>query len=183
VLSLTHEQIVQRIDACELDCGVTYLAEEELKGFNVLPLYSERYVLLARDASQIGGRLSLEWNSAADLPLCLLTPNMQNRRIIDAAFRQAGVAPKVLLETDSIFAVYSHVRHAGLFSVVPHSMLWLFEMRQEVSAIRLLPELSRPIGLVVSDRKPRQPVLGAAWSVFANLNLQPRFDALINDIY
>jgi hypothetical protein len=30
------------------------------------------------------------WLAAATLPLCLLTPSMQNRRIIDALFREAG---------------------------------------------------------------------------------------------
>ena len=71
----------------------------------------------------------------------------------------------------------------GLFSVVPHSMLFLVEMRQEVIAIQLNPELSRPIGLIVLNHKALPPLLAAAWSVFYDLDFQPRFDALINVIY
>ena len=183
VLSLSAEEIIRRLDDFELDLGLTYLEDQRLRGFRMLPLYRERYVLLARDARSLGGRDSINWADVADLPLCLLTPNMQNRRIIDAAFREAGITPKLHVETDSIFALYSHVRYAELFSVVPHSMLFLVEMRQEVIAIRLNPELSRPIGLIALDRKALPPLLAAAWSVFNDLDLQPRFDALISLIY
>ena len=56
-------------------------------------------------------------------------------------------------------------------------------MRQEVIAIQLNPELSRPIGLIVLNHKALPPLLAAAWSVFNDLDFQPRFDALINVIY
>jgi DNA-binding transcriptional LysR family regulator len=183
VFSLSHEQIIRQVDSFELDCGLTYLSDPELKGLNLLPLYSERYVLLAGNTDVLHGRTEVEWPDLADLPLCLLTPNMQNRRIIDSAFRSAGITPKVCLETDSIFALYSHVRHAGLLSVVPHSMLWLFEMRQEVTAVRIRPELSRSITLVAPDREPVPPLLSAVWRIFQGLNLQARFDALITALY
>jgi hypothetical protein len=50
----------------------------------------------------------------------------------------------------------------GLFSVVPHTMLCLFEMHQEVTAIRLNPKLSRSIGLIALDRELLSPLLSAA---------------------
>jgi DNA-binding transcriptional LysR family regulator len=183
VLSLSADAITRQLDAFEIDLGLTYLEDPTLQGFRVLPLYRERYVLLARDPARFAGRPHAPWAEVAELPLCLLTPNMQNRRIIDAAFRRAGATPRVLVETDSLFALYAHVRYAGLYSVVPHSVLCLLELRQEVSAIRLEPELSRPIGLIALEREPLPPVLVAAWSVAERLDLQTRFDALITLIY
>lgn len=182
VLSLSAEQIIRQLDEFELDLGVTYLEDQSLQGFRVLPLYRERYVLLARDPGALGERAVIPWADAADLPLCLLTPNMQNRRIIDAAFRQAGVSPRAVVETDSVFALYSHVRCAGLFSVVPHSFLCLFELRQEVTTIPMSPELSCPIGLIALDHEPLPPLLSAAWTLSAGLDLQSRFDTLISTI-
>ncbi len=91
------------------------------------------------------------------LPLCLLTTNMQNRRIINAAFRRANAQPRVVVETDSVFALYSHVRCAELFSIVPHSLLCLFEIREELTAIPLTPELNRAIGLIARDHDPLSP--------------------------
>ncbi|EIC29022.1 LysR family transcriptional regulator [Methylomicrobium album] len=177
--SLCAEELIRQLDGFELDLGLTYLEDPRLKGFRILPLYRERHVLLARkpDSRLLEGHLS--WNDVEGLPLCLLTPNMQNRHLIDAAFRQAGVAPKIMLETDSIFALYAHVCNAGLYSIVPHSMLSQFEMRQEVAALPLAPELSRKVGLVMRRQELPIPIQDAAWKIAQGLNLQHCFDSLI----
>jgi DNA-binding transcriptional LysR family regulator len=180
LVSLCAEDIVRHLDAFELDLGLTYLEDPRLKGFRMLPLYRERHVLLARNPDSRLTAERLGWTDLAELPLCLLTPNMQNRRLIDAAFREAGVSPRVMLETDSVFALYAHVRCAGLYGVVPHSLLSLFEMRQEVTAIPLNPELSRQIGLIARRQDLPPPVQEAAWGIAGRLGLQARFDALIS---
>ena len=41
------------------------------------------------------GRTDVTWREAADAPLCLLTPDMQNRRIIDQLLRAAGGVSKI----------------------------------------------------------------------------------------
>jgi len=149
VRSLSNEEIIRRLDDFELDIGLTYLEDQKLERFRVLPLYRERYVLLARDAASLNNRESISWRDAAALPLCLLTRNMQNRRIINAAFRRADVEPRVVVETDSVFALYSNVRCAQMYSILPHSLFALFEMQEELTAIPLTPELNRGIGLVI----------------------------------
>lgn len=183
VLSLSTEEIMRRLDAFELDVGMTYLEDQRLSGFHVQPLYEERYMLLARDRAALGGKQSITWEEAAALPMCLLMSHMQNRRIVDAGFRQAEVKPNVVTETDSTFAVYSHVRHAGLFSVVPHSLLCLYELRDDMAAIPLTPELSRSIGLISLDHDPSSPVVIATRQVALKLDLQARFDAYISRAY
>jgi DNA-binding transcriptional LysR family regulator len=175
VQSLSNEDIIRRLDNFELDMGLTYLEDQNLERFRVLPLYRERYVLLARDADSLGHR-SMSWQEAADLPLCLLTRNMQNRRIVDKEFRRAGVSPRVVVETDSVFALYSNVRCARMYSIMPHSLLTLFEMREELTAIPLTPELNRGIGLVTLDNNPTSPIVSAVWSISSQLDLHKRFD-------
>ncbi|CAL1241502.1 LysR family transcriptional regulator [Candidatus Methylocalor cossyra] len=179
IQSLSSERIIRQLDEFELDLGLSYLEDARLQGFRTHFLYRERYVLLTR-ATSVPPRL--DWAKAAEYPLCLLTPNMQNRRIIDAAFRDAGVTPCVKVETDSVFALYAHVRCAGLCGVVPHSLLYLFEMRQEVTAVPLEPELSRPIGLIARQQDLPPPVQAAAWDIATRLQLQARFDALIESL-
>lgn len=176
--SLCAEELIRRLDNFELDLGLTYLDDPRLKGFKILPLYRERHVLLAR-ASDGAPRTPLTWNEVGGLPLCLLTPNMQNRRLIDAAFREAGVAPNVKPETDSIFALYAHVCGAGLYSVVPHSMLYPFAMHPGVAASPLEPELSRNVGLIIRRQALPTPIQDAAWNIACGLDLQHKFDALI----
>ncbi len=119
---------------------------------------------------------SMTWREAADLPLCLLTRNMQNRRIIDAAFRRASAHPSVVVETDSVFALYSNVRCSEICSIMPHSLLALFEMREELTAIPLTPQLTRGIGLVALDSHPVSPIVSAVWSISTRLDLDARFD-------
>ena len=179
LVSLCSDELIHQLDSFELDLGLTYLEDPRLKGFRTLPLYRERHVLLACNPDPRLIKKDLGWADIAGLPLCLLTPNMQNRRIIDAAFREAGIIPKVVLETDSVFALYAHVRSAGLYSVVPHSLLSLFEMRREVTALTLTPELSREIGLISRRQDMPPPLQEAAWTIAQSLDLQHRFDSLI----
>ncbi|MDD2725224.1 MAG: LysR family transcriptional regulator [Methylovulum sp.] len=179
LVSLSAEELIRQLDRFELDLGLTYLDDPRLKGFKTLPLYLERYVLLARNPDLRLLKSDLGWGDVAGFPLCLLTQNMQNRRLIDAAFREASVNPNVILETDSIFALYAHVRSAGLYSVMPHSLLSQFEIHQEVTALPLNPELSREVGLIVRRQDMLSPIQDAAWNIAQRLGLQHRFDSLI----
>jgi DNA-binding transcriptional LysR family regulator len=178
VRSLSNEEIIRRLDDFELDIGLTYLEDQKLDRFRVLPLYRERYVLLARDADSLDNLNAISWRDAAALPLCLLTRNMQNRRIIDAAFRRADVEPRVVVETDSVFALYSNVRCAQMYSILPHSLLALFEIQEELTAIPLTPELNRGIGLVALNNEPASPIVSAIWAISQRLELGTRFNFL-----
>jgi DNA-binding transcriptional LysR family regulator len=183
ISSLSTDALFRQLDQFELDLGVTYLGTQELDGFMSHALYQERHVLLARtSALPRNPEGNITWAAAAKLPLCLLTPDMQNRRIIDAAFRKAHSKPNVSVETDSIMALYTYVRCSGLFSIVPHSLLSLFELRQEVVAIPLEPELNRTIGLIARSTQPVTAIAESAWQIATQIDLQTRFDALIDII-
>jgi DNA-binding transcriptional LysR family regulator len=183
VKSLSSDDIIRDLDNFDLDLGLTYLEDQRLEGFRVHPLFRERYVLLARNAQSVGNRAQISWADAAKLPLCLLTQNMQNRRVITAAFRRSRAEPNVVIETDSMFALYSHVLCAEVFSIVPHSMLCLLDMRHELTAVPLTPELNRAIGLIALDHDPPSPVVAAAWSITQTLDLTTLFETLINGVY
>jgi len=183
ILSLSSVEIVKRIEAFELDIGITYLESEERPQFQEMPLYRERYVLITRHSESTARRNSITWAEAGDIPLCLLTSNMQNRRIIDAAFRQAGVMPRVVVETDSIFALYSHVRHGGLACVMPHSFLIIFTGQPEVAAIPITPLLSRQIGLLTLNREPPSALVHAFKALIQEIDLQGEIDRLIDTAY
>jgi DNA-binding transcriptional LysR family regulator len=177
VHSLSTESIFRQLDQFELDVGLTYLDNEIVGGFEQLHLFSERYVLLAGRKESL--EPTLTWEQAARLPLCLLTGNMRNRQVIDAAFRRAGVKPAVILEADSLFALYAHVSEAGLFSIMPHSLLSFFDLANRVQAKPLLPELTRAIGLIARNQPALAPITAAFWEIARGLQLQARFDRAI----
>lgn len=180
IYTMSAAQTLKQLLDLDLDVGLSYLDDERLRSFEKIPMFREQYVLIARDEAQFHGRTSMTWMEAAELPLCLLTGNMQCRRGIDAALAQAGASVQPRVETDSLMALYAHVRCAGLFSIVPHSVLCLAEMRDELKALPLTPGLHRDIGLVLLDRQPRSPLLDAAVGLFREVNLQSRLDALLH---
>jgi DNA-binding transcriptional LysR family regulator len=177
ITSLSAEAIIGHLDEFELDLGLTYLDDQVIDGFESLPLFAERYVLLAgRDAEL---EPSMTWEQAARLPLCLLTGKMRNRQIIDAAFRRAGAKAEVLLETDSLFSLYAHVTEAGLYSIMPHSLLKFFDM-QCVQVRPLLPEVTRAIGMIARNRPALAPITGAVLEIARSMGLQARFDSRLD---
>ena len=125
VLSLSSREIERRMDAFELDAGLTYLDNEPLGNVRTVPLYRERYVLLCAADGPFSGRSTVDWAEAATVPLCLLTPDMQNRRILNDNFAAAGAVASPTVETNSISTLCSHVRR-GWSSVMAHAWLSLF---------------------------------------------------------
>lgn len=159
VLSLTSQEIQQGIDDFELDVGLTYLDNEPLDRVISKPIYQEAYVLLTREDGPFGTRDTITWAEAAELKLCLLTGDMQNRRIIDGIFRSVGFSPRPVIETNSIFNLVSHAGIEGIASIVSLQLLEFFGVPLGTRALQLVsPEAQRTIGLIVADRQPIAPL-------------------------
>ncbi len=83
VYSRNSIEILTLLENLEIDAGITYVDNEPLGRVTTVPLYRERYRLLTSADAPLGDRDSVTWAEVAQVPLCLLTPDMQNRRIID----------------------------------------------------------------------------------------------------
>jgi DNA-binding transcriptional LysR family regulator len=159
VLSRTSQEIQRGIEDYELDVGVTYLDNEPLEHVRAKPIYFEEYVFLTPACGGFAGRTSISWEEAADAPLCLLTPDMQNRRIIDGIFRSVGAKPKPSVETNSIFNLVTHATSGQWSSIVPRQLLQFFGMPVGALALELVePTARRSIGYIVADRDPPSPL-------------------------
>ncbi|MBB4200975.1 hypothetical protein CCR94_02125 [Rhodoblastus sphagnicola] len=159
ILSLTSDQIRQRLESFEIDAGMTYLDNEPLTGVLSKPIYAESYCLLTRADGPLGGRETISWAEAAEQKLCLLTGDMQNRRIIDGLFRSVGKAPRPAVETNSIFNLITHAALPGVASIASRQVLDRFGPPAGVIALPLVePEARHSIGLVVADRQPLPPL-------------------------
>ena len=112
-------EILTRLENLEIDAGLTYLDNEPLGRVTAVPLYRERYRLLTSADAPLGDRDTVTWAEVAQVPLCLLTPDMQNRRIIDGLLRGAGGEPDITLESNSMILLFSHVRTGRWASVMP----------------------------------------------------------------
>ena len=90
IVSCTSIEVLGLLENLEVDAGLTYLDNEPLGKVRSVPLYDESYRLITAPDSQFGDRDQVTWKEVGEVPLCLLTPDMQNRRIIDRALLEAG---------------------------------------------------------------------------------------------
>ena len=160
--SLNSRQIERGLLEFELELGITYLDSEPLTGVRTFALYEEHYVLLTDREGPLGANDEVTWAEAATLPLCLLTGDMQNRRIVDGIFHEAGAEPRPTVETNSISTLAAHVRDGPWSRVMAHAWLRVFDVPRGMTAIPLVaPATTRTIGLVWLDRDP-EPILARA---------------------
>ncbi len=179
IYTLSAAEILRKIGNFELDIGLSYLDDDRLGAFETVPVFRERYVLVAGDEAMFEGMASMSWADAANLPLCLFTTNMQCRHGMDAAFAAAGVTAVPRVETDSMTVLYAHVRRAGLYSILPHSVLCLTDSAEQLCSRPMSPQLQRDIGLVLLAQQPHGPLLDAAMRSFRDLDLQGWVDGFL----
>jgi DNA-binding transcriptional LysR family regulator len=162
ILSRTSIEVLSLIENLEVDAGLTYLDNEPLGRVVSVPLYREQYRLLTSADGALGHRDQVTWAEVGRVPLCLLTPDMQNRRIIDRLLRSAGAEPSPTLESNSMIVLYAHVRTGRWASVMPAKLAETLGLTDTVRSIPIVePEATHTIGLVVPDREPMTPLTAA----------------------
>jgi DNA-binding transcriptional LysR family regulator len=162
IQSFSTEQIIRSLTDFSADVGMGYLDNEPLNGFLTTPLYTERYCLFVSDDHALAARENVTWREAAENPLSLLTPNMQNRRIIDRAFQMANCRPVPLIETDSVMNLCSNVRVMGLASIMPEYISEVLGLNSGIRALPLVePKIEHSVGLIIADRDPLSPLIVA----------------------
>ena len=162
IYSRTSIEVLDLLDNLEIDAGITYLENEPIGRVSNVPLYREHYCLLTSADAPLGNRDSVTWAEVAQVPLCLLTPDMQNRRIIDRLLKGAGGESRPTLESDSMILLYSHVRTGRWASVMPAKIADTLGLTDTIRAIPISqPKAVQTIGLVVPQREPMTPITAA----------------------
>lgn len=162
VLSLATDEIMARLRRFELDAGIVYAESAQATGLSIVPVWREHHVLLTGTDGRFSGRETVTWSEAASVPLCLLTPDMQNRKTIDAVFAKVGAGVTPMLETNSIISILAHVGSGHWSSIVPRSVLDQVGTPPRVIAIELVePSVDWATGLVTLVREPQSPMVAA----------------------
>src|SRR5215468_7445424 len=162
ILSKTSAEVLRLLENLEVDAGMTYLDNEPLGRVNTVPLYREEYRLLTSSSSALGDREAVTWAEVGDVPLCLLTPDMQNRRIIDGLLRSAGQEASPTLESNSMIVLFAHVRTGKWASIMPAKLAETLGLTDNVRSIPIVePAATHAVGLVIPHREPMTPLLAA----------------------
>jgi DNA-binding transcriptional LysR family regulator len=163
VRSLSSSELELGLENLSLDMGLGYtdrLARYSPRLRHV-PQYTEHYFLVRKaglahsEHMQIGPNIT--WTEAAKLPLCLLTREMYNRTIVDAAFAEAGTTVKPVIETNSILTLALSVV-GDVCSVLPSALICAVRGYRELEALPLVsPEVRTAIGFMIQggDRTSR----------------------------
>lgn len=178
--SLLHKRhsrislVLRSMSSPEIEAGLEDLSVDIALGYSdrlktrkarisTVHQYTERYFLLRRAAKPAKSGLRfvtrpMSWEAAAQLPLCLLTPEMHNRTIVDAAFTEAGVEIKPVIETNSILSLGLSVLVGDVSSILPGALVDVLRRYPELEAVPLSsPEVLTPIGFMFcgTDRPSR----------------------------
>ena len=169
VLSCTSDAVLRMLDDLQVDAGITYLDNEGLGRVQAIPLYTERYRFVTAADSELGGRDSVTWAELSRVRLCLLTPDMQNRRIMDQLMRGAGVEPRATLESNSQVTLLAHVLTGQWATVLPDRVADTLALTPRLRRIPITePDATHEVGLILPHREPL-PVLAAALMMEARL--------------
>jgi DNA-binding transcriptional LysR family regulator len=162
IVSKTSVEVLRLLENLEVDAGLTYLDNEPLGRVNTVPLYFEEYRLLTSPGGALGHRERVTWAEVGKVPLCLLTPDMQNRRIIDGLLRASGTEPSPTLESNSMIVLFAHVRTGKWASIMPAKLAETLGLTDNVRSIPIVePAAAHTVGLVVPHREPMTPLIAA----------------------
>ncbi|MES2610678.1 LysR substrate-binding domain-containing protein [Acidovorax sp.] len=161
VLSMSSQELEQRLEDLSLDLAVGYSERMQAKRVNLRswPQCNEHYYLLRRARTPDPDRLRIgapmRWEEAGQLPLCLLTPDMHNRFIIDEALRASGAPVPPAIETNSVLTLVLSVLSGEVCSVLPGAMVAAARSERGLEALPLVaPDVRTPIGFM-TQRGPR----------------------------
>jgi DNA-binding transcriptional LysR family regulator len=169
--SLSSQEIEEGLENLSLDLALGFAGRLKKDApLAVLPQYAEHYFLVRRlsESQQTHGtelRLGqpMRWLDAARLPLCLLTPEMHNRSIVDSAFAQAGCAVQPVMETNSVLTLALSVLAGDVCSVLPGALVGAVRAQGGLEALPLVePDILTPVGFIMLAQGRASHALQAA---------------------
>ena len=98
----------------------------------------------------------------AQIPLCLLTPNMKNRQLIDKHFLDLAISPKIVTEASDFTAVLAQVAGGNAATIAPVSVAETFlDLKSTIQLDLTHPVMTHSVGLSVKDQSPALPMIEA----------------------
>ncbi|MDF1802578.1 LysR family transcriptional regulator [Thalassovita sp.] len=162
IMSRSSAEVLEMIENLEADAGISYLDNEPLGRMATQTLYCESYTLLCREDHPLAGRGAVSWRDLEGLNLCLLSPDMQNRRIINRNFMQAGLSPAAMIESNSTVVLVSNVVAGGWVTILPTDLAAFLSAGHPLKMIPLEGGIAaHSVGLLTPHQEPQTPVLAA----------------------
>ena len=162
IQSRSSAEILKLLDNLEIDVGISYLDNEPLGRVSTAPLYQENYMLVCGKGSEFAARDHVTWADLRAQKLCLLTQDMQNRRIIDRNFADFDIELSPAIEANSTVVLVSNVMHGDWLTILPEDLAnFLIAGKPLVSVPISGGRIGHTVGLVAPYSEPHTPTLAA----------------------
>lgn len=159
IRAASSDEIRRDLGNFSIGAGISYLDDELEKGLRVSRLYQENYYLVSSAEVASKGE-TITWSEAAELPLCLLSRSMQNRRIIETTFADLGIEPKTVMETNSLTVALVQLQGSNAATIIPSQLVEQVPNSDTLRILKLIePSIDRTVGLLMPEREPEPPAL------------------------
>lgn len=162
IQELSASDIESRLLSAELDVGVAY-APSSSPELWVEPLFTEPMLLVTNKHHSFASRKRIRMVELHNQKLALLSPHFATRIMLDACFKQAGIEPLVVAETNTIFPILQLVKTQPVATILSERAI---ADRSELHTVILQdPSPTRTAALVWNKHRQYSDVAIA----FANL--------------
>ena len=115
---LSADEIENGVLSGTLDLGISFQPGNG-REFDVETLFSEEFALVVHPDHYLSSRKQVRVSDLIDVPLALLNRSYCTRRMIDAAFREAGVPCRVAVELNSVAGLVAITECGGPPTILP----------------------------------------------------------------
>jgi DNA-binding transcriptional LysR family regulator len=162
IRSSSSQNVLTMLENLEIDAGITYLDNEPLGRVSTVDLYRETYRLVCHARHPLAARDSVTWAEVAQQRLCLLTPEMQNRRIINRNFMEVGASPAPMIEANSTVVLTSTAARGDWVTILPDDLAAFLAAGKSLTTVPIVGGTqSYMVGLITEYQEPHTPVLDA----------------------
>ena len=123
------------------------------QGIDVIyhPLFEEKMLLTVsrNHPLAVSGRLTtpIPWGLLADTPFILMRRGHNLRAVADHILTEAGIRPKIMMESHSMDVCYQMSHYGSGATIVPDSLYYFHRESKPVYAVPLGDQYSRTIGI------------------------------------
>jgi len=152
------DALLSRLRDNSLDIGVFTLPIEE-SGLQVIPLCTEEMVVVvSRKHPTLSNRRWIDAKEIPEHPLIIFSKETHTRGVLEEFFREAGIEPRILMETENIATIKPLIKIDLGISIIPLRAVAEELKRKELHCLRIRGHrVTREVGLVFlnSDDTPK----------------------------
>ncbi|MEO0990834.1 MAG: LysR family transcriptional regulator [Pseudomonadota bacterium] len=162
IVTANSLSVQQGLEDGRFDLGMTYTEGVSSDLLRIDPVFQEEYVALVPKSMSDGGEDAITWAQVSALPLALLEPSMQNRRILNHIFDEVGVRPDVPFESNGFNAAMVAARSGVAATIVPKVLIEeLGDLKDVVVKSLTEPDVIRSVSLVSPYQTRKFPLVNA----------------------